>query len=92
MLIFAMISQAFTVIGKHDEQGILRGRFLFNRVHEAPNLLVHVSDFRVVGIARILTLKFCRRRNVRLVRIIKMQPDKKGCEDCLGCEFSHASA
>ena len=77
MLIFAMIAQALAMIGEHDEQSILRRRFLFNCADEAAKLLIHVGNFRVVGIARILPLKFCGRRNVGLMGIVKMQPDKK---------------
>ena len=72
MLIFAVISQAFAVIGQDGEQGILRGRFLFHRVHRAAQLLIDVSDFRIVGIAGILPHEFCGWRNVGLMRVIKV--------------------
>ena len=61
-----MLAQAFAVIGREDDQGVLENALGRERLPEMPDGFIDVSDFGIVAAMR-----------VRLVRIVQMDEDER---------------
>jgi hypothetical protein len=44
-----MLTEAFSVIGRNDDQRLVRPRSLRDRLQESPEVPIHVGDLRIVA-------------------------------------------
>src|SRR5260370_16661070 len=74
--LFAMLSEAFTVVAAEHDHRVLINPFLFQESEKPPDLFIRESDLAVVWLRRIFaTVRFGRM--IRKVWIVEMHPKKK---------------
>src|SRR3979411_1080528 len=74
--LFAMLSQAFTMVAAEHDHRVPINPFLFQKPEKSPDLFISKSDFAIVQVRRILaTVRLGRM--VRKVWIVEMHPKKK---------------
>src|SRR5262245_28091109 len=73
----SMLGQSFSVICEHGKQSPVDWKPRLQRTEESPQLAIYIRDFAVIGSLGILMIEG-RWRFIRGMRIIDMNPDKKG--------------
>ncbi len=76
MLFFAMLAQRLSMIAEHDDGSAVIKPVLLQPGDQAPQFVIGVGDFAVIGMRAVLRAKRLR-RIVRTVRIIQMQPEEE---------------
>src|SRR6266478_2164023 len=74
--LFAMLSQAFTMVAAEHDYRVLINPFLFQKPEKPPNLLIRKSDLAIVWLRRIFaTVRLGWM--VRKVGVVEMHPKKQ---------------
>src|SRR5258708_40240741 len=74
--LFAMLSQAFTVVAAQHDHRVLINPFLFQEPEKPADLFIRESDLAVVRLRRVVaTVRLGR--TIRKVRVVEMHPEEK---------------
>ena len=76
VFLFAVVTQAFAVITRQDDQRVRKALLLLQKRHQTTHLSIHKSDFPIIG-ASLVAADIGLRRLVRVVGIVQVNPKEE---------------